>query len=74
MLRFDPWDIAIVAVAAFVAVSALVRMMRWRQKSLMDKLKEEFELEQQRKLQTKRLKQMGQMRRDARAQEQDEAA
>ncbi len=48
MANLDPWDGFLLAVGAYVAVMALVRLMRAHRKKVTDELYEQFRLEQQR--------------------------
>lgn len=43
--QFNRWDAALLAIAAYVAVSSLVRLMRARREQLVAQFKHEVELE-----------------------------
>jgi len=43
---YNTWDIVILAVAGYVAVTALVRLMKERHRHLLDELREQFREEQ----------------------------
>jgi len=49
MGNMDPWDIALLTVAGYVAVLSLVRLMRRQRDRLMDEFRHQFEKEQKRK-------------------------
>jgi hypothetical protein len=48
MTNLDPWDGFLLAAGAYVAVMALVRLMRAHRKKVTDELYEQFRAEQQR--------------------------
>lgn len=57
MFTLDTWDIVLLAVAGFVAVTTLVRLMAARRDELLKKLRRDFEREQVRlKLEEKKKK------------------
>ena len=47
MNGLDAWDLAILAVAAYISVVTLVRMMRRRREGLVDNLMEQVKVEKQ---------------------------
>ncbi len=48
MMLLDAWDVVLLAIAAYVAVLALVRLMAARRKQLSDDLRQQFAAEQAR--------------------------
>ena len=48
MMSLDAWDVVLLAIAAYVAVLALVRLMSARRKHLRDDLQQQFAAEQAR--------------------------
>ncbi len=54
MFGMDGWDIAIMVVAAYIAVTALVRLMYLRRDSLLDELARQVQAEQERRRLEKR--------------------
>ena len=49
MTGMDSWDIVLLVAAAYIAVMALVRMMRHRYNTLIGRLQKDFQQEQDRK-------------------------
>jgi hypothetical protein len=48
MFGMDTWDLALMAVAAYISIMTLVRMIRRRRQALVDDLIEQVEIEKQR--------------------------
>ena len=48
MFALDTWDWILLAIAAFVAVTSLLKLMQAYRDDLLKKLRQDFELEQQR--------------------------
>ena len=54
MFGLDGWDIAIIAVAAYISVTALVRLMHRRRDALVDDIGRQVETEVQRRREQKK--------------------
>jgi hypothetical protein len=47
MLALDTWDIVLLAIAAFIAITSLLRLMQIYRDDLLKKLRSDFDKEQQ---------------------------
>jgi hypothetical protein len=54
MLGLTAWDYVLLAMASYVAIIALVRLMRWRRDELLGKLRSDFSIEKARLAEEKR--------------------
>ena len=62
MFGLDVWDFVLLVAAAYVAVSALVRLMQQRRESVIDDLTREVEQEKQRLKQSRKRERRRKMR------------
>jgi hypothetical protein len=69
MVGLDAWDITLLAVSAYVAVTTLVRLMRRRRDGLISDLLKEAEREQRKRMVRERREEHRQMRERMRQQD-----